>query len=192
MSPAGSQVDALLDYLALMQKWNRTHNLTAITDLPAMVCRHLLDAASIAPWLRGRSLLDIGSGAGVPGLPLAILQPALSVCSLDSRGKRIEFQRFAVARLGLGNVELVNARVEDYQPGRKFDTLVARAFATVGEFVGACRHLQQPGTRLIAMKGRHPREEIAELPEVVRARCRVESVTVPGLDAERHLALIDY
>ena len=186
------QAGRMVDYLVLMRKWNRTHNLTAITDLPSMVTRHLLDAASIQPYLAGPSLLDVGSGAGVPGLPLALLQPKLEVVSLDSRGKRIEFQRFAALRLGLTNVRFVHARIEDYQPGMKFDTLVARAFATISEFAGACEHLQEPGTRLIAMKGRHPREEIEALPDPVRDLCRVERISVPGLQAERHLAIIDY
>lgn len=179
-------------YLALLAKWNRTYNLTAIREPARMVTHHLLDALAVLPHLpqgRGLRLLDVGSGGGVPGVPLAIARPDWAVVMVDSNQKKGTFMRQAVIELGLANVEVVTARVEDYAPSARFDIVISRAFADLATFVqGAARHLG-PGGRLYAMKGLYPETEVAGLPAgyVVEA---AHVLAVPGLDAERHLVVV--
>lgn len=202
--------ERLLAHLALLEKWNRRVNLTAVRGLDAMVVRHLLDSLSIARFVRGESLLDIGSGAGFPGLPLAVVAPHLQVALLDSRLRRVEFLRAACAALQLDNVEVVHARVEEYRPARKFDTLAARAFAPLPRTLQLTAGLRRPGVRLLAMKGRMPAAEIAAVDggagaadadvqsaatdstvakTVTTAAITVQRLTVPFLRAERHLII---
>ncbi|RMG55797.1 MAG: 16S rRNA (guanine(527)-N(7))-methyltransferase RsmG [Gammaproteobacteria bacterium] len=177
----------LADYLALLARWNRTHNLTAIRDPERMVTHHLLDSLAVLPWIpeRGR-LLDIGSGAGLPGIPLALARPGLEVTLIDSVGKKAAFMQQAVTALGLDNARVVHGRVEDYPEQGAFDTVISRAFSSLAEFTDLSRPLLAPGGRWLAMKGRRPDEELAELPEDVRVLA-VHPVAVPGLEAERHL-----
>jgi 16S rRNA (guanine527-N7)-methyltransferase len=186
-----SHAAMLLQHLALLAKWNRTHNLTAITDPKEMVIQHVLDSQALAPHIKGRRILDIGTGGGFPGLPLAIVNPDQHWTLLDSRGKRIEFVRHIVSRLGLGNVSLENCRIENYRPEEKFDTLTARAFSSLQNLVLLSRSCQQTGTRILAMKGKAPYDEIQELPEHWQSRLEVTRLEVPGLDAERHLVTIE-
>ena len=179
-------------HLALLAKWNRRLNLTSVKGMDDMVVRHLLDSLAIARFVRGRSLLDIGSGGGFPGMPLAVINPQLEVTLLDSRGKRVEFLRYACAALDLGGVSIVRGRVEDYRPAQKFDTLAVRAFASLGETLKATAALHRPGVRLLAMKGRLPVREMAALSDSWRERMIVEKLQVPFLATERHLIIIEF
>jgi len=188
LPPAARQ--KLLDYLALIEKWNRVHNLTAVREPERMVVLHLLDSLAILPHLaHARSVLDVGTGAGLPGIPLAIARPELAVTLLDASQKKAAFLRQAKAELALDNVDVVCGRVEHWRPGRTFDAVVSRAFAELADFATLAGHLASPGGALLAMKGVRPVEEIARLP----ASHRVESVIalhVPALEAERHLVLL--
>ena len=179
-------------HLALLAKWNRRLNLTSVKGMDDMVVRHLLDSLAIARFVRGQSLLDIGSGGGFPGMPLAVINPQLEVTLLDSRGKRVEFLRYACTALDLGGVSVVRGRVEDYRPAQKFDTLAVRAFASLGETLKATVALHRPGVRLLAMKGRLPVREMAALSDSWRERMIVEKLQVPFLAAERHLIIIEF
>lgn len=183
--------EAMLQHMALLLKWNQTHNLTAITDERDMVIRHLLDALSIAPWVLGRTVLDIGSGGGLPGLPLAIVHRHRTFTLLDSRGKRAEFLRFASSRLGLRNVTVRRARVEALT-NAGFDCLLVRAVCTLQLLFTMIRELQAPGTRVLAQKGAYPAAELAALTLAQREHCRVEKIRVPFYEGERHLVVIDF
>jgi 16S rRNA (guanine527-N7)-methyltransferase len=182
--------DKLCAYLHLIEKWNRVHNLTAVREPGQMVVLHLLDSLSVLPHVsKVRTLLDVGSGAGLPGIPLAIARPDLAVTLLDSSHKKAAFLEQARAELDLGNVTVACERVERWRPGRTFDVVVSRAFSELAEFVSQSAHLVAPGGALLAMKGVHPFDEIARLP----ASHRVENVIeleVPSLDAKRHLVLL--
>ena len=179
----------LEQYLLLLEKWNRVYNLTAIRDRERMVTHHLLDSLAILPHVRGPRVLDVGSGAGLPGIPLAVADPALQVTLLDSNHKKVAFMRQAIGELGLGNAAVVAERVESWPTEARFDTIVSRAFAELGEFVASCARLLAPGGVLAAMKGVHPHEEIERLPAGFRVE-QVIRLAVPGLDAERHLVLV--
>lgn len=178
--------DRLGAYLSLLERWNRAYNLTAVRDPEAMVVRHVLDSLSILPWLRGPRVLDVGSGAGLPGIPLAIARPEHEFCLLDSNGKRTRFLIQVAAELRLGNAEVVRGRVEDYRPKAPFDSVVSRAFATLAALVADAGRLCVPGGRLLAMKGVFPDDELARLPSGYSV-VGVYPLRVPSLDAERHL-----
>jgi 16S rRNA (guanine527-N7)-methyltransferase len=184
----GDQQSALLGYLALLEKWNKVYNLTAVRDPAQMVPQHLLDALSIRPYLHGERILDVGTGAGLPGIPLAIAEPQREFVLLDSALKRTRFVTQAVAELGLKNVEVVQARIEDYQPTALFDTITSRAFTATGDFVAATGHLLADNGRLLAMKGKLPEQEINSLPD--QWVCEVHKLAVPGVIGERHILLI--
>ena len=188
LSPAASE--KLIDYLALVQKWNRVYNLTAVRDPRKMLAHHLLDCLAIVPGVSGTSLLDVGSGAGFPGIPLSIALPRIHVTLLDSSHKKAAFLQQAKTELGLANIEVVCERVEQWHPGRTFDAVVSRAFSELAEFVQQAKHLVAPGGRMLAMKGVHPFEEIARLPATHRVASVVE-LSVPQLDAKRHLVLLE-
>lgn len=181
---------ALLQYLQLLQAWNRAYNLTSLTELNDMVVRHILDSLTARPFLAGVTILDAGSGAGLPGIPLALLEPARHVTLLDSVGKKVRFLHQAVTELGLPNAVAVQGRLKRWQPGQLFDTVICRAFGTLAEFAAACGRLVEPNGRLVAMKGRRPTDEIALVPAPWRVT-GVERVTVPGLDAERHIVVME-
>lgn len=180
------QVDTLLGYLALLARWNAAYNLTAVREPAEMVPRHLLDSLAIRPWVRGPRLLDVGTGPGLPGIPLAIADPEWQVVLLDANGKKVRFCRQAVLELGLRNVEVVQARVEAYTPALPFDTLTARAVADLPSLLTSVGHLLGPRTTLLAMKGALPAAEVELLRKegLVVATHRLE---VPGVGGERHL-----
>jgi 16S rRNA (guanine527-N7)-methyltransferase len=186
---ADAQAAALERYLDLLEKWNRVYNLTAIRERGRMVTHHLLDSLAVVPHLRGPRVLDVGSGAGLPGIPIAIAQPMLRITLLESNHKKSAFLTQAVGELGLSNVTVVAARVESWRTDERFDTIVSRAFAELGEFAALAVRLLAPEGVLAAMKGVHPFEEIERLPQGYRVR-EVVRLLVPGLDAERHLVLV--
>lgn len=182
------QVDDLVAYLFLLERWNRTYNLTSVKEPESMVTRHLLDSLAVAPWIRG-SLLDAGSGAGLPGIPLAILLPETAITLLDSSGKKVRFLNHVRRELGLRNVTPVQHRLESFCPARHLDDVISRAFADLASFARAARRLAAPPTRLLAMKGRYPSEELRALPGWVCVQS-VEKLSVPGLQENRHLVIM--
>ncbi len=186
------QKEKIIIHLETLAKWNKTLNLTAITDMEQMIIQHALDSLAVYPFIKPGRLLDIGTGGGFPGLPLAILYPELEVTLLDTRGRRVEFLRNVCLKLGLRNVSLVNSRVEDYRPTQKFDTLTTRAFSSMSDMLKWTTALQHPGCRLAALKGKMPVEEIDSLLPDVQRSVRVERILVPFLRAQRHLILIDF
>lgn len=184
----------LLGYVALLKKWNGTYNLTAIRDEGEMVTQHLLDSLSVLPALQesalaGRRWADIGSGAGLPGIPLAIVRPDLDMSLIETVEKKSAFQRQAKIELGLANVTALNRRVEDV-PGGQFDAVISRAFADLADFVRLAGHLPTQDGRLYAMKGQMPEDEINRLPPGW-AVVNCTRLNVPGLDAQRHLLVIE-
>jgi 16S rRNA (guanine527-N7)-methyltransferase len=189
---APDAVERLDAYVGLLAKWNRTYNLTAIREPERMVTHHLLDALSVLPHLPARPglrLLDVGSGGGVPGIPLAIACPDWHVTLLDSNAKKTTFLTQALIELAITNAGVATARVESYRPDAPFDVIVSRAFSDLTDFAAAsARHLARDGI-LAAMKGVHPDEELAQLPAEFRV-IGAPVVEVPGLDASRHLILI--
>lgn len=180
----------LLDYVALIGKWNRIHNLTAVRDSAQMVGSHLLDCLAAAPHLTAGSVVDVGSGAGLPGIPLALAWPQQAVILIDSNHKKAAFLRQAVIELGLDNVQVVCERVETWQPPHTFDIVISRAFSDLPEFVQLAGRLCAAQGMLVAMKGVHPYEELAQLPGDYKLR-GVVPLKVPGVSAERHLVLLD-
>jgi 16S rRNA (guanine527-N7)-methyltransferase len=190
VTSSDAQVERLERYLALLEKWNRVYNLTAIREPERMVTHHLLDSLAILPHVRGPRVLDVGSGAGLPGIPLALAAPGLEVTLLDSSHKKAAFLQQAVAELALANATVVAGRIEAWQTAARFDTIVSRAFADLGEFASAAARLLAPGGVIAAMKGVHPHDEIERLPAGFRVR-EVLKLDVPLLDAERHLVLVE-
>ena len=182
--------DKLLEYLALLEKWNQVYNLTAIRDREKMVSGHLLDCLAVIPYVTGARVLDAGSGAGFPGIPIALARPEFQVVLLDSNHKKAAFLRQAVADLQLNNATVVCERVETWLANEKFDCIISRAFAEIAEFIALTGHLLAPGGVFAAMKGVHPYEEIERLPADFRVR-QVHAFAVPGLGAERHLVMIE-
>lgn len=180
------QTQQLQHYLQLLQRWNKVYNLTAVRDPAQMQLLHLDDSLSVAPFIRGETCLDVGSGAGLPGIPLAIMQPERQFTLLDTNGKKTRFMQQAALELGLQNVRVVQARVEAWQPGKAFAAIISRAFASLHDFVSFTgTYLAEDGI-LYAMKGRYPHSELAELPAGWRVTAQ-HPLHVPGLDAERYL-----
>jgi 16S rRNA (guanine527-N7)-methyltransferase len=190
LSASGGLEQKLLDYVALIAKWNRVYNLTAVRDPAEMIGVHMLDSLAVLPHLDGRTVLDVGSGAGLPGIPLAIARPELEVTLLDSNQKKTSFQQQAAIELGLTNVRAVNARVESWETQARFDVVISRAFAEIADFVSAAGRLCADGGVLAAMKGVYPHEELERMPSAYRTQA-VEALAVPGVQAERHLVLIE-
>ncbi|MHB1245815.1 MAG: 16S rRNA (guanine(527)-N(7))-methyltransferase RsmG [Sulfuriferula sp.] len=180
------QLTRLLQYLGLIQKWNRVHNLTALRDPEKMLTHHLLDSLAVLPHLGADRLLDVGSGAGLPGIPLAIARPDWTITLSDSNQKKSSFQLQAVIELGLNNVRVVSGRVEDIQCEQKFDGVISRAFSEIADFVACSARVLAIAGHWYAMKGAYPQAELERLPEGVEVE-RITSLVVPGLDAQRHL-----
>lgn len=189
----GSAQAKLLAYIALLEKWNRVYNLTAIREPARMVSHHLLDSLAVLPHLDEAAplrLVDIGSGGGAPGIPLAIARPQWRVGLVERSRKRASFLRQAQAELPLANVDVVEAGVEDYDPPVRFDAAISRAYSDLGAFAAAARRLTHTGARWFAMKGTRPVQEIAALPTGVRL-IGAPRLSVPGLAAERHLVIME-
>ena len=182
-------VDKLLTFMALLKEWSGTYNLVAPRERDFLLTRHLLDSLSIAPWLQKGSLLDVGTGAGLPGLPLAIINPDMEVTLIDSAGKKIRFIRHVGRTLNLGNIHPMHQRIEDLDETGPYANITSRAFASLKDFAEAVRSCTDHSTRLLAMKGVYPRKELEELPDWVNVQS-VEPITVPYLHAERHLVLM--
>ena len=189
VTPGGQQIVRLAGYLRLLEKWNRAFNLTAIRDLEEMVALHILDSISARPYLYGKAVLDVGTGAGLPGLPLAIFEPERHFFLLDSGRKKVRFVKHAVGELELDNVTVVHRRVEEYEPTAPFDTVICRAFSSIGIFVRRCGMLVGVGGRLLAMKGRFPDAELGGLPPDWDAT-EVAPVEIPGLAVQRHIVIL--
>ena len=187
LAAASDQIETLLDYVELLFRWNATYNLTAVREFGEMIDRHVLDSLAIAKFVRGETLADIGSGAGLPGIPLAILEPSRSYTLIDSNGKKARFLREAVRVLSLTNVRVENARVEDVKG--QFDTVTARAFASVAEMVKLGGHLLARDGILLAMKGLLNKEEILDLPPDFAIATTIP-LAVPGTDKARHLVIV--
>lgn len=177
----------LLDYLALLEKWNKVHNLTAVRDPSDMVTLHLLDSLSVLPHIKSGRLLDVGSGAGLPGIPLSIVRPDLQVTVMDSSHKKASFMRQAKATLGIPNLEVVCGRVEEFHPEHKFNMVISRAFSDLAEFMRLTAHLCDEGGVWLAMKGVYPFDELAQ---IKGPASEVVPLRVPGLEAQRHLVFL--
>lgn len=178
-------------HLELIAKWNRVHNLTAVREAEQMVVLHLLDSLSVLPYVAAaRTLVDVGAGPGLPGIPLAIARPDLAVTLLDSSHKKCAFLRQAKTELELSNVDVACDRVEAWNPAACFDVVISRAFSELSDFVVQARHLAAPGGQLIAMKGVYPFEEIARVPATHRV-AKVLELAVPSLAAKRHLVVLE-
>ncbi|WP_266157558.1 16S rRNA (guanine(527)-N(7))-methyltransferase RsmG [Dyella silvatica] len=180
-------VGRLLDYQALLQRWNATYNLTAVRDPAEMITRHLLDSLAILPYVQGATLADLGTGPGLPGIPLAIAAPGREILLVDSNGKKVRFLREAIRSLKLDGVRAVQSRVEDVQ-GR-FDCITARAFASFADMLRWGGHLLAQDGIWLAMKGKQPDDELPGIPAGFAVRS-MHLLRVPGLDAERHLAVL--
>ncbi|MGV8991979.1 MAG: 16S rRNA (guanine(527)-N(7))-methyltransferase RsmG [Thiobacillus sp.] len=192
--PEGAEA-RLLAYLALLDKWNRVYNLTAVRDVERMVRHHLLDSLATVPYFQGGRpdlvrVLDVGSGGGLPGIPLAIARPELQVTLIDSIAKKTAFLLQAKTELGLANLQVVTGRVEDFKPETKFDVITSRAFSDLKEFVTLTRHLLSPTGHWLAMKGLMPHEELISLPDWVKVSAN-HMLAVPGLEASRHLIVLE-
>ncbi|MDH4274359.1 MAG: 16S rRNA (guanine(527)-N(7))-methyltransferase RsmG [Gammaproteobacteria bacterium] len=190
LSLEASQIDRLNRYVASLYKWNQVYNLTSVRRPDQIAVRHILDSLAVWPHVRGQRVLDVGSGAGLPGIPLAILMTDKQFVLIDSIAKKTRFMLQAVLELGLPNVEVVQHRVEDYRTARPFDTIVSRAFSSIREMLELTQEVLAPGGVYLALKGAYPEHELAELPAGFGVTQMVP-LKVPGLDAERHVVCIE-
>ena len=189
---SAGQAGQLARLLGELERWNRRINLTAVRDPDAMVAAHVLDSLAVRPFLRGPRVLDIGTGAGFPGLPLAVVEPDLQFTLLDSVGKKIRFVEHAIREIGLANAKAVTARAEDYAPGSRFDTVIARALAALPRLVGLAGHLVGEDGQLLALKGKNPAEELEAIQSLPGWGYSVTELRVPGLEAhERHVVQLE-
>lgn len=188
---SATSLEKLLAYARLLGKWNRVYNLSAVRDEQSVVSHHLLDSLSVLPHLATvASLADVGSGGGLPGIPLAIARPDMAVTLVESNHKKSAFLQQARIELSLANVSVHCERVEAWQPETRFAAVISRAFSDLAEFVRVAGHLVTPGGRMLAMKGVHPYEEITQLPAGWRVQ-QVIPLEVPGLEAARHLVCVE-
>jgi len=186
---SSEQRDMLLAYLQLLMTWNRAYNLTAIRDPREMIKLHLLDSLAVLPHLSGKRLIDVGTGAGLPGIPLAIMCPERDFTLLDSNGKKTRFLFQARCDLGLSNLKEINSRVESHRPEVPYDAVLSRAFTSVADMVNKCSHLLSPEGLFLAMKGKFPQSELSEVGKDYKVNAS-HSLQVPGVDGERHLIVI--
>lgn len=180
----------MVDYLKHLETWNASYNLTAVRDPEEMVVRHLLDSLAAAPYIKGDTVADVGTGPGLPGIPLALAQPGKAYTLIESNGKKAAFLRHAVRTLALQNVTVVQERSDDYRPRGGFDTVICRAFAETDLALKMAGHLCVPGGRFVLLKGRDPAEELKQISGAFRV-AEVVSLQVPELEAERHIAVLE-
>ena len=183
------QKNQLIAYVNMLHKWNKAYNLTSVRDPNEMLVRHILDSIVVAPYLQGERFIDVGTGPGLPGIPLSIVRPEAHFTLLDSLGKRVRFLRQVQHELKLDNITPVQSRVEEFPAEPPFDGVISRAFASLDDMLNWCHHLPGPSGRYYALKGQIPEDEIASIPKEIQ----VESVVklhVPGLEGERHLVVI--
>lgn len=185
-SPAQEQQQKLVRYLELLQTWNRIFNLTTILKPRDMVYLHIIDSLTLSPFLSGKRILDVGSGAGLPGIPLAIMHPGLQWTLLDKNSKKTRFLTQAIAELGLINIEVVHSRSEDFHPSDCFDSILSRALGTIDLFIETTQHLLCPKGTFIAMKGKYPQEELDDISPLFMAQ-QVTRIEIKGIDVERHI-----
>ncbi|WP_208605207.1 16S rRNA (guanine(527)-N(7))-methyltransferase RsmG [Pseudomonas abietaniphila] len=183
------QHEKLLGYLSLLIKWNKAYNLTAVRDPDEMVSRHLLDSLSVVPYIQGERQLDVGSGGGMPGIPLAILFPDMQVTCLDSNGKKTRFLTQVKLELKLDNLQVIHSRAEAFQPEQPFTGIISRAFSSLEDFTQWTRHMGDTQTRWLAMKGLHPADELVALPADFRLES-AQALAVPGCQGQRHLLIL--
>ncbi len=183
-----SQIERLLTYHQMLVKWNKAYNLTAVRDPAQMISRHLVDSLSVLPWIGEGRLLDVGSGPGLPGIPLAICRPDLQVTTLDSNGKKTRFQVQVKAELGLDNLSVINGRVEAVE-AEPFDMVISRAFASIADMLNLSGHLATDQGVFLAMKGLYPESEIEQMPAGFELR-ETHRLQLPDTDGERHLLIL--
>ena len=187
---SSQQLEKLLQYLELLQRWNKAFNLTAIRDPLQMVRLHLLDSLAIHPYIQGvKSIIDVGTGPGLPGIPLAILNPQVNFTLLDSNGKKTRFLFQAINELKLPNASEINHRVEAYKPNQLFDAVISRAFSSISDMLNQCEHLISDQGCFLAMKGKKPDSELSQMTKAYKV-VEVNEVNVPLVDSERHLLKI--
>ena len=183
------QLDQLIGYVELLHKWNKAYNLTSVRDPHEMIVKHIMDSIVVSEHLAGENFIDVGTGPGLPGIPLAIMNPDKAFTLLDSLGKRIRFIRQVLFELKITNVTPVQSRVEEFQPETGFDGVLSRAFASMTDMVSWCRHLPAENGCFMALKGQFDQQEVAELPEWCSVT-KVKSLQVPELEGERHLVIL--
>ncbi|WP_417447727.1 16S rRNA (guanine(527)-N(7))-methyltransferase RsmG [Idiomarina abyssalis] len=184
-----SQIEQQLALVGLLDKWNKAYNLTSVRNPKDMLTRHIMDSLAVRQYIQGQRFIDVGTGPGLPGLPLAIAEPDKEFVLLDSLGKRIRFIRQVCHELKLTNVTPVQVRVEDYQDEKKFDGVISRAFASLNDMLSWCEHLPSDKGRFYALKGLYPQEELDELSANYKTES-IEQINVPGIDASRHIVII--
>ncbi|WP_113906690.1 16S rRNA (guanine(527)-N(7))-methyltransferase RsmG [Aliidiomarina celeris] len=189
LAVSAEQQKQLIDLLGLLYKWNGAYNLTSVRDPYDMFVRHILDSIAVSPYLHGQNIIDVGTGPGLPGLPLAIIHPDKNFVLLDSLGKRISFIRQAAHQLGLKNVTAVQSRVEAYKPEQGFDTVLSRAFASLADMLSWCHHLPSANGRFVALKGQLTEQELAQIQPPFQ-RIGTHALAIPGLEAARHVVEI--
>ncbi|MFB2655001.1 MULTISPECIES: 16S rRNA (guanine(527)-N(7))-methyltransferase RsmG [Shewanella] len=183
------QKKQLLDFVGMLNKWNKAYNLTSVRDPEAMLVRHIMDSLVVSPHLQGERFIDVGTGPGLPGIPLAIINPDKTFVLLDSLGKRIRFQKQVAFELGIHNISSIESRVEAYQPEQKFDGVLSRAFASIHDMLTWCHHLPAEHGQFYALKGQLSDEEMQQIPAGFVVTETIE-LQVPRLDEQRHLLKI--
>lgn len=183
------QKKQLIDFVGMLNKWNKAYNLTAVRDPEAMLVRHIMDSLVVSPHLQGERFIDVGTGPGLPGIPLAIINPDKQFVLLDSLGKRIRFQKQVAFELGIKNISSVESRVEAFQPEQKFDGVLSRAFASIQDMLSWCHHLPAENGQFYALKGQLNDEEMQHIPQGFIVKKIIE-LKVPKLDEQRHLLTI--
>ncbi|GEM81167.1 16S rRNA (guanine(527)-N(7))-methyltransferase [Vibrio breoganii] len=190
LTVSDKQLDQLVGYVELLNKWNKAYNLTSVRNPSDMLVKHIMDSIVVSPHLDGKRFIDVGTGPGLPGIPLSIMNPDCEFFLLDSLGKRIRFIKQVVHELKIENVTPVLSRVEEFQPEVKFDAVLSRAFASMTDMVNWCRHLPKEGSGVFyALKGQASQEEIEQLPEWCSV-IQVKPLIVPELEGERHLVIL--
>lgn len=190
LSCSSQQIEQLLAYLEMLQRWNKAYNLTAIREPIQMVRLHLLDSLAINPYVQGvKHIIDVGTGPGLPGIPLAILNPDINFTLLDSNGKKTRFLFQAINDLSLANAKEINHRVEKYQPEQSFDIVLSRAFSSISDMLTQCDHLVSDSGCFLAMKGKKPDSELSQITKDYKV-VDLSQINVPQVDSERHLIKI--